>query len=437
MAKTPSPRPFARCGAEKMIYDSRMGPQALRMGRRVVIAFHGAEGELPGHPHVVAYEIDAGEWIGPYRIGTAAGQDHHFAPVIWTDDTGALHALYNCHNRPGDHLVATNPQRLDRWQAAGPIAECITYPWVRRLSHQLTALVYRVQGHLGYTVYHTSTDGGATWGPPRSFLDFNLHPADEADAMAGTYWAYAPAADGRSLHVGFCWWDERRNIHPNYRFKRDIFSRYDLFYARLDTVTGEMTSAGGSPLPTPLNRKQAAAAMVRETYPAWTNFPTVAADTEDRPMLLVPISLDDHDPWRYRFRFLRWNGKAWTDGDLAETDNAWAASRLVSSADDTLRADVITGTGGGEECTYGGGTIERWISSDGGSTWGKSAELVPQAGLLYNNFQPVLEADGREMTGSFVTHGWSGPGGIWPAPGFETDDRNRGTGFLRLEGTWV
>ncbi|MBN2584719.1 MAG: BNR-4 repeat-containing protein [Planctomycetes bacterium] len=428
-------RPFAEHGCEKMIYDARMGPVAVADGDRIVIVYQAAEEGLPGHPHIVAYDRRAERWSKPIRLGTAAGLDHHFAPILWLDGAGHWHVLFDCHFSPGTHLVSQRPHDVADWTPAEPIAASITYPSQWRLADGRHLLVYRVEGHLGYWIYRLSDDGGRTWGPERPLLDFDRRPRDEVDRWAGSYLLPALDRRGCGVHLGFCYWDERDGCHPRYRFKRDLLTRYHLYYLRLDPDSGRLTTIDGRPLDAPVNRGEAEAAKVLDTGDELTNLPTVAADQDDRPVLLAPVS--DGDPWRCRFHFLRWDGSTWRTSTITETDNTWNASRIVRLEGNEVAADLIVGAGKGEECFYGGGELQRWVSRDGGASWRLQQSFVPRAGLLYNNPRPVELADGGTLDDAFVFYGWNGPGGVWAVPGCATENRNRGRAWLWLDGRWV
>ncbi len=432
---TATARPFARHGCEKMIYDARMGPVAVADGDRIVIVYQAADEHLPGHPHIIAYDRRAGRWGPPLRLGTAAGLDHHFAPILWLDDAGHWHVLFNCHFTPGAHRISRRPHEITSWVDGPEIAPSITYPSVHRLGDGRRLMVYRVEGHLGWWVYRLNTDGGRSWGPERPLLDFDRHPSDEVDRWAGAYLLPAVARDGRGVHLGFCWWDERHGCHRRYRFKRDLLTRYHLYYLRLDVDSGSLTTADGRALAAPVNRRAAEAAKVIDTGDELTNAPTVGADEHDRPALLAPISADD--PWHCRFRFFRWDGGAWHGATITETDNTWNASRLVALDGRRVTADLIVGAGKGEGCFYGGGELQRWHSHDGGASWRRGRSFVPRAGLLTNNPRPIERAGGGRVRDGFVLYGWRGPGGVWAVPGYPTETRNRGQGWLWLEGRWV
>ena len=418
-----------------MIYDARMGPVAVADGDRIVIVYQAAEEGLPGHPHITTFDRCQGRWSEPRRLGTAAGLDHHFAPIIWLDDSGHWHVLYNCHFSPGVHLVSRKAHDVGEWDEGTQIGQSISYPSVWRLSGGRRVMVYRVEGHLGYWIYRLSDDGGRSWGNERLLLDFDYKPRNEVDRWAGSYLLPELSRDGRRMHIGFCYWDERDGCHGRYRFKRDLLTRYHQYYLELEPDSGRLRTVDGRELTAPVNRAAAEAAIVYDSGDELTNFPSVAADDADRPMLLAPISHDD--PWRCRFHFFRWDGHAWRQSIICDTDNTWSASRFVETGDNCLAVDLVVGQGKGEECFYGGGEVQRWRSSDGGASWQCEQSFVPHPGLLYNNVRPVELAEGGRLADSFVLYGWQGPGGVWAVPGYETESRNRGLAWLWLDGRWV
>lgn len=426
--------PFALCGAEKMIYDARMRPQALVLDDRVVIVYQAGTDGLAGQPHLIEYDRSRERWSAPQRLGTVSGIDHHFAPILWLDAAGRIHVLYDCHFSPGTHLVSRRPGLTDAWESAASLGASVTYPSVWRTSADRWLAVYRVEGHLGYWVWRTSRDGD-DWSPERAFLDFDRGAADEVDRWAGTYVGVSPSRDGRCVHVGFCRWDERDGVHPRYTFRRDLLTRYDLYYLQLDLDSGRLLTADGRQLAAPVNRQAAATARVLDTGWELTNFPSVAAGPDDEPMMLVPVSEDG--PWRCRFQFFRRRGDAWQRCPLAETDSTWSASRLLVGSDGTMVAWLVVGRGKGEECFYGGGTLQQWRSLDGGESWACLGDVVPEPGLLYNNPQPVVRPDGGELDDAFVLYGWRGPGGVWSTDDVPRETANRGRAYLWLDRRWV
>ncbi len=82
------PDPFALHGAEKMIYDIRMGPAALCRNDVIYIPYQANPDGPEAHPHVITYDLRNEEWSAPVRVGEVRSYDHHFCPVLWFDKDG-------------------------------------------------------------------------------------------------------------------------------------------------------------------------------------------------------------------------------------------------------------------------------------------------------------------------------------------------------------
>ncbi len=89
---------------------------------------------------------------------------------------------------------------------------------------------------------------------------------------------------------------------------------------------------------------------------------------------------------------------------------------------------------GGHDWVYGGGTLEKWTSRDGGRSWKQQERIVPEEGLIYNNPKWVEDADGGIIEDCLLFYGWQGPGGIHEDP---SEDANRGRAYLWWDGEWV
>ena len=193
-------RPFARHGTEKMVYDLRMGPQALWHEDTIHIVYQstgGEDAELRGHPYAIAYEVSARRWSEPVRLGDVHGYDHHFAPIIWRDRGGHLHVLYHCHGADGGvHLVSARPDSIASWRPGPEIAPSISYPRAFPLGDGRLLLYFRTFGHMGNWGYQISADGGFTWTrPDRPLVDFDQNPQTNLDTWACTYHSARLSAD--------------------------------------------------------------------------------------------------------------------------------------------------------------------------------------------------------------------------------------------------
>lgn len=420
----PTPTAFAAHGCEKMIYDLRMGPQAIMHGQAgyfVYLAGTGQQGSVRGpglaHPHIIRRDPD-GDWSAPVRIGQAHGPNHHFAPVLWIDRRQHLHVLYNCHFTLNQscHRVSARPLDITRWREAPLVAPSISYPRIVRLPGGRLLLYYRVLGHMGYWTYRLSNPDNAGWGPPAPpLVDFDHRPDIPGDEWAGSYHSIALGRDGRSLHVGMVRWDERPRVSPLYGKHVGLWSRYDLYYFRLDLRTGHAFNIAGRQLASPINRADAYRhCLVCDTGEHLTNMPTLLADPDDRPQFLLPIAgrrLNTCRLW-----FIRRHGRAWARHPVASTGNLWNAAHMEYAADGSISAFVIVdapgGSAGREPLFYGGGLIHEYRSTDGGEHWRRVARIDLPPGFIANNPRPVEDSLGRPLPRTLTFFAWPGPHAI-------------------------
>jgi hypothetical protein len=420
-----------------MIYDIRMGPQALCLGDVIYFAYQANPNGPEAHPHLITYDLRNEEWSDPVRVGEVAHYDHHFAPIIWFDRERCIHVLYNCHFRDGGtHLVSARPESFNDWRKGAEIAPSISYPRVLRIDDATLLLYYRVFGHMGYWSYLVSRDGGSSWTPPDAHVvDFDRDPQDDSDTWAGSYHSVFAGEDGRSLHIAFTYWDERKQLHPIYSRVLTTTNRYHLYYLRLDILTGALYTIDGDRLEAPVTRRQAERCKVWDSGHRLTNMPSIAVDDRGEPCFMVPVSAGT--PWDCEFYYVRREGGEWTWQPITRTNHTWAGSNLTRRDGSAMTAHLVVGNIDGETLSYGGGEVEEWVSADGGGAWSRSRGLVPVPGLLYNNPRPVELADGGELEDYLLLYGWQGPESIQPAIPGSSIPRNRGQAFLCHDGRWL
>jgi hypothetical protein len=426
---------FADHGSEKMIFDARMGPQALYHDDTIYAVYQANPDGFPAHPHLRAYDCRTRTWSRVVRLGENPPRyDHHLAPVVWMDDAEHLHVLYGCHITPGTHLIARRSRVIDDWREGPRIAASISYPTVVPVHGGRLLLFYRGLGHLGFWAYRTSGDGGHSWTDARRLIDFDRDPRedDDADCWAGSYASVCRDADGRSLHIGFVYWDERKLPHPIYQIGKRSKKRYNLYYLRLDVASGALHDASGVEITPPVNRRAAEERCgVWNTGHELTNMPAIAVGSRDEPYFVLPVS--DGSPWRCRFYLVARKSGRWQRFPIAETNGNWAGCLLDRDRSGGLTAYLVRGEEG-ETLLYSGGMVERWRSTNEGTTWKRERSLVPEAGLLYNNPRPVHLVRGGRLADCVVFFGWQGPGSIQSDP---SPRRNRGRAYLWREGEWL
>ena len=182
-----APVPFGFGGSKKMLYDVRQRPQAIVFKGKVYIGFKGggsepASGErervAPTYAMLVRYDPVRRKFSRPIRFGKMTA-DHHDCPVIWADKDDHLHFLYKCHNEPGIHLVAKQPNTMGNseadWKVLPDIAPMLSYPTVFRLFDDSNVVYYRTAGHSSSWSYRITSDGGRSWtSPPNDVTNLDL-----------------------------------------------------------------------------------------------------------------------------------------------------------------------------------------------------------------------------------------------------------------------
>lgn len=419
---------FASFGAEKMIYDARMNPQAIIHDGTLYVAYQAGKYGKAGDPYIITMDLETKKWSEAVKVGTVSGVDHHFAPIIWFDKDARLHCLYGCHRTTGQHIIAEQPGKIDAWFRGPKIDDSMTYPTMWRTREGELILIYRIHGHLGFWVSRYSEDGGFTWSNPRIITDFDAFAMEETDRWAGSY--LSTFFDGETVHVGFTHWEERDNINKFYNnFKRDLYSRYNLYYLALTWKSGDMCTIDKKRLVSPITRKSATPAMVYDSGYELTNFPAMSVDENGYPMLVCPITHDS--PWRCNFTSFHWNGKEWEKSIICETDNIWNATLLQYNGNSEYQIWLVNGRGKDETCFYGGGELQLWKIFNNGKKWEFCQSLIPDSGLIYNNPKQVYYSDGRQVKNNFVFFGWEGPESMWKR---ETENPNRGFAFFYEDG---
>ena len=429
-------QPFACHGSEKMIYDVRQGPQAVCQDGVIYVAYHANPHGPAAHPHVVTHDLATGKWSSPVQIGEVPHYDHHFAPILWFDRERRIHVLFKCHGTDGGvHLISARPESIDEWTRGPDISPSISYPRLLHVQGGRLLLYYRAWGHMGFWTYQLSDDRGHTWTEAHvPLIDFDQNPKTLSDPWAGSYHSVCPGRDGRSLHIGFVYWDEQKRVNPRYKVRLQSTNRYHLYYLRLDIPTGELFTIDGNQLEPPVTRADAEQCKAWDTGHQLTNMPSILVNDRNEPHFVLPVS--DATPWDCQFYSVKHGARAWARHPITRSNHTWSGAHLTRGEDGSLIAYLVVGDTDGATLSYGGGEIEEWWSADEGVSWQFSRKLVPEPGLLYNNPRPVELADGTEMRGTLVLFGWEGPGGLQGTSAPYAPTRNTGRAYLWHNGEW-
>ena len=356
------PVPFASSGVEKMVYDNRMGPQSLWCDEKIFTVYHASNAtDFRGHPHIINYNISKSSWSEPVQIGTVQGYDHHFAPVLWRDFSGWLHVLYNCHGRDGGiHLVSKKPEAMEEWEEAPSIASSVSYPRIFSLSDQKILIYFRTFGHMGYWGYQISNDGGFTWRRPLvPLVDFDQNPQVSLDTWACTYHSVQLSPDKSTLHISFCYMDERKSPNPVYlNSRKPTVYRYNLYYLYLEIKSGKLYGPDGIEVHQPVNRASAESCKIWNTEHRNVGQAAILVDkkqknaTDGSVAFIVPVS--GNSPAECAFYFVRRKRGVWDKILITETNDIWSGSHVARESDGTIVAYLTVGIGDASSLRYGG-----------------------------------------------------------------------------------
>lgn len=422
-----------RASGQAVFEDMVIHPQAVRVGTTVYTVYQGAGLD----PYIVAFD-DSGAIRGPYKVGDnplASGydpDDSHGAPSLLADPaTGNLHVFWGAHASALKHARTRTPGDIRSWVALPAVPGNVTYPQVFRDDAGVSHLFFRSDDNSGAVTgtdtpvfdrqgwwRSTSPDGGSTWTTPT--------PVILGTPEIRWYAHFEKGANGL-VHMA-------ATTHP--KAEASPLARSGLFYARLDTATGEWSDAAGSVLATAGASIPAAARLSTSTVFAlpvvageWHNGMTVADDGSGNAVIAY-VTGGQYGPGACRWESARFGGSGWVTAGIAPTDFLMDSGDIEYGADGALDAFLTVGAGAlgppTDPYSYRGGDIEQWRSTNDGDTWTRVRTLKKADlghGVVYNDPQTVA---GHARLGPRVMFGeWDNDAGnfvrkvfLWGEDGF-------------------
>jgi len=438
---------FGEGGQIKMLYDRRQRPQSVYLDGKVHLVFNagaeeGASGSSKTKPMIVTYNPESREFSEILTIGKAS-KDHHYGPVIWSDNNDFLHVLYGCHKTPGTHLTSKKPNEigtsLDDWNVTPEIVPSISYPTFYKMADDKQLIYYRSAGHISSWTYRISADNGKTWaGPENDVTDLDSKGRFEWSA----YQTKLPSKDGRFLHVAFMDYDDNRKDDPkryyNSRYKKAVSNewKYNLHYVKIDVQTQEVTNFDGKKMISPIDLDYAKNnTVIWDTEGRGAGVPPdVVIDENGNPAFLHVLSEENTEAHNYYF-VRNVNGE-WKKTVITGSNHQWNSCHIQLDKNGVYHAYLVIGDGyvntewvegkskndkfgmgksdyfktGGYMDKHGGGRIEEWVSADKGNTWKMLQDLTPDTskypGWKFNNVQAVTNPDGSVVEGMLLFYGW-------------------------------
>ncbi len=315
--------------------------------------------------------------------------DHNAAGLLLRHD-GRLMAFYARHNREPlmYHRLAARPGDAADWEPEqsydGGLTDRFTYANPFQLASENNRIYNFWRGKDFNPTWSASDDGGRSWRPAANHIYFRKGERP--------YVKYASNGVD-TIHFVFT------EGHPNRPYKTSL---YHAFYRR-----GGLYRSDGTFIRKLEERPVTPAEATRiydgentETGEAWVW--DVALDRSGRPVVVYSTHPSPED---HRYRYARWNGKAWDDRQIA-----FAGRRLykaegyysggIALDPDDLRVVYLSSNVNirdGQPSSGGRYEIYRGSTRDGGHSW-KWRPLT--TGSSHDNLRPIVPP--RHPKGVFV-----------------------------------
>ncbi|MDI6901942.1 MAG: cell wall-binding repeat-containing protein [Anaerosomatales bacterium] len=426
-------------GGQAVYEDMAIRPQASydETSTTTFVTYQG-----PGlDPYVVAFDHTAGSWKGPVKVAENSldlSRDMHGAPAMAIDNAGYIHIFYGAHNSTVRHLRSKQPRSIESgwyYDASGApnLVGKYSYPQPSLDADTgATHLFVRKDDFKedyewlsGWRI-HTLASGASSWETtPTPVL---------RDSTTKRWYANAYRSAEGTTHVaavGFNHWETWMKPPGS---NSPFYSRQGLYYlevspdGELYTVDGvrivdAIVAADTDPNPgsaeatmtLDYGADQAAletstivdATMIEDGYWPVVEYQNqvvvrVDPDTGEPGVLFLSGPHTDTTTFiatedQYAWKFARWRSEeaTWSVTEICRTDQFFDAGTFEFSEDGTITAYL---TAEGYEppvfhTTNRGGSIVRYDSDDGGSTWQKTRVLrtaSPVNGTRYNDPQLVV-----------------------------------------------
>jgi len=282
-----------------------------------------------------------------------------------------------------------NARDISVWTQKTTPAGHITYPFPFVTAGGDIYLFFR-DGDAGGTEalawrYVKSTDSGDSWSAKTSVIS-------DGDGVGplqynGIYW------DGSKIHIA-----------PMYVTGTDRLHAYYLYF---DTDDDKCYEVDSTEISLPVTKEWADANILAwDSGASVVNHAAVTVKSDGTPCMIVVYGSDVAAEYRY----VTWSGSEWTSADItgAGTDSNFDMPQIRRVDDDNLEALLIRGPssqtahGSSHNTIHRGGAVEKWVSSDGGSTWAYSAVLVCDKLAGFDHIHLVRNAENYMVTAEWT-----------------------------------
>lgn len=293
------------------------------------------------------YNHSTETWATQVKIDDvpSGGLDSHYAPTLFIDSTGTIHAVYGIHNSsslPMKHKKSTNIEDISAWTTLDNITSGTddpTYPKAIVDDDDKIWMFYRNSTTYKES-YKTSTDNGSTWSSTTNIIDMG---SDSTYTAAIRFGNETPT---QSIHVLWHRYDKTDLVHEDvwYAYSNDGGSTW---YAKDGTNLGAVVTSG----------ETSARIVTGQDY-----FTTDIRLTSDNKPLITY-----YRPSAGGTYFIYHNGTSWQT--VLISSNVTSPSKLRKISDTSYE---IIGNAGGAG-------IKKYTSTDSGVTWSAGTDVFDDA----------------------------------------------------------
>lgn len=356
---------FTRYGAGYMMGITN-NPTAVYYNEKTYISYLGTGND----PYIIVYDHSSG-WGSPVKIGEnpLSEDPGHTYPSLLIDSDGYIHVFWGAHYSQVVYAKSDSPEDISAWTEIVCTADG-TYMQPMQFSNGTIYLFYRKgnPSSIGwYYVYRTSSDGGATWSEETTVFEEYAYMR----FIKGT---------GDVIHVS----GEGLNTAS--------FDRRDLWYCKFEG--GQWKDTNDIVLSLPITPSDDI--KILDTGENAIVKSVLALDSSNNPYIAYAIgdgnALGISD---FEYYFAKYDS-GWEFikvGPYCRMNNNGVPGLIIG---DTIEMYLCSS----KSETGLGGDIEKWISADGGDTWGYDSVAIPGniifPGIVFNG-----QAKGKITVGEY------------------------------------
>lgn len=335
--------------------------------------------------------------------------DPHDNPSLMLDDAGYIWVFVSGrgNKRPGFKYKSTRPYSIESFDRI--TEEEMTYP--QPVFQKGKGYFHFFTKYTGVReLYFEKSRDGITWTDDVKLAGIRK----PTYSKSGHY--QVSNYSGNRIFTFFNW-------HPD----GNVDKRTNIYYVQTTDFGETFETANGEKVTLPLEDIESPARAIDYVLPEKNVYLCDAAfDKNGNPICLYVIS-DGHQPGPQNgpreWRVLFWNGRAWDDRKICESDHNYDMGSLFIKGN-TWR--VIAPTDPGPQPHGSGGEVVMWESRDSGLTWKRKKQITTGSERNHNYIRRVVNgkspfmylwADGNPnaFSPSYLYIG-DARGNVWPLP---------------------